>query len=128
MTIQSSALTHRADPAGPARRVEPWRLQILQWIMEDQLAFRRVQLAQLAAEVAVGPVRQAVNDIIASGARRTLDEIERALLRLRTGEYGSCVACGADIPSLVLDVVPWAAWCPDCHRARDQRNAAGPAG
>jgi RNA polymerase-binding transcription factor DksA len=127
MKLQSSVLTHRADSAGPACRVEPWRLQILQWIMEDQLAFRRLQLAQLSGELAVGPARQAVNDIIAGGARRTLDEIERALIRLRTGEYGSCVACGADIPSLVLDVVPWAACCPDCHRARDQRNEAGSA-
>jgi DnaK suppressor protein len=94
--------------------------------MEEQLAFRRVQLARLSGEVAVGPVRQAVNDIIATGARRTLDEIECALLRLRTGAYGSCVACGADIPPLVLDVVPWASRCPDCHRDCDQPNEARP--
>lgn len=122
MSIQSSAPLCRVGPAGWGSGLAPLRLptlHALQRIMEDQRAFRRAQLSQLSGEGAVEPARQAVNDIIAAGARRVLEEIECALRKLGTGEYGSCCGCGVAIPSTVLSAVPWAPLCPECHLAGD---------
>lgn len=46
--------------------------------------------------------------------RRTLREIESALTRIKSGEYGSCTACGATIPKARLEAIPWARLCLQC--------------
>ena len=50
-----------------------------------------------------------------------LDEEERriaeALRALENGTYGTCVACGQQIPGDRLDAVPEAVRCLDCQRA-----------
>ena len=48
------------------------------------------------------------------------DEILRiraALKRIRDGEYGICVRCGAEISSERLDVLPATPLCKDCAAA-----------
>lgn len=49
-----------------------------------------------------------------------LGALSRALLRLREGGYGVCVACGADIPFSRLQVEPQAARCLACESARER--------
>ena len=51
---------------------------------------------------------------------RELDEVGRALARLRSGEYGRCSDCGADIPFDRLQAEPWALRCVGCESAREQ--------
>jgi RNA polymerase-binding transcription factor len=46
--------------------------------------------------------------------RRTLDEIELALASMKSGEYGSCGACGAKIPDARLRALPWTRFCVRC--------------
>jgi DnaK suppressor protein len=46
--------------------------------------------------------------------RRTLKEIEAALERLRARQYGVCEACGASIPKVRLEALPWARLCLNC--------------
>jgi DnaK suppressor protein len=46
--------------------------------------------------------------------RRTLREIESALLRIKNGEYGICSACGEAIPKARLEALPWARVCVPC--------------
>jgi DnaK suppressor protein len=46
--------------------------------------------------------------------RRTLMEIETALIRMKKGEYGTCDSCGASIPKARLDALPWARLCVKC--------------
>jgi DnaK suppressor protein len=46
--------------------------------------------------------------------RRTLQEIELALIRMEKGEYGTCDGCGAAIPKARLDALPWARLCIGC--------------
>jgi DnaK suppressor protein len=43
-----------------------------------------------------------------------LGDIEIALNRMRTGRYGSCLYCGAEIPLERLTAVPEADACPRC--------------
>ncbi len=47
-------------------------------------------------------------------AHSELAEIERALERLRTGSYGTCVRCGEPIAEGRLDAYPAAARCVAC--------------
>jgi DnaK suppressor protein len=46
--------------------------------------------------------------------RRTLHEIESALMRMQNGEYGMCDNCGIAIPRARLDALPWARKCIHC--------------
>jgi len=46
--------------------------------------------------------------------RRTLDEIESALTRMKKGEYGTCANCGAEIHQARLEALPWARLCLRC--------------
>jgi RNA polymerase-binding protein DksA len=48
------------------------------------------------------------------------DEIDQALKRIEDGTYGTCDACGKEIPSERLEVYPWASLCID-----DARKAEG---
>ena len=43
-----------------------------------------------------------------------LREVESALDRLNTGEYGACAECGTPISSKRLRALPWATCCVDC--------------
>jgi RNA polymerase-binding protein DksA len=46
--------------------------------------------------------------------RRTLNEIESALVRMKKGEYGTCDHCGETIPNARLEALPWARRCVSC--------------
>ncbi|HEV7968606.1 MAG TPA: TraR/DksA C4-type zinc finger protein [Candidatus Acidoferrales bacterium] len=46
--------------------------------------------------------------------RRTLREIESALVRMEKGDYGTCDSCGDDIPKARLEALPWARRCIRC--------------
>lgn len=43
-------------------------------------------------------------------------EINRALERLSSGEYGTCESCGSEIALKRLEAVPQASVCLDCAR------------
>jgi DnaK suppressor protein len=47
-------------------------------------------------------------------ARRTLNEVEDALARIKAGEYGVCGACHMSIPKARLEALPWARLCVGC--------------
>jgi RNA polymerase-binding protein DksA len=46
--------------------------------------------------------------------RRTLEEVESALERLKNGSYGSCAFCGETISEARLAALPWARLCIQC--------------
>lgn len=58
----------------------------------------------------------------------TLRRIEEALKRLDAGEYGSCVACEADISASRLRALPFAVRCTACEEEREQGQVAPRAG
>lgn len=55
--------------------------------------------------------------------RRTLREIEAALVRMEKGEYGTCDSCGVSIPRARLHALPWARRCVHC--AESALNPSG---
>lgn len=48
--------------------------------------------------------------------RRRIDE---ALDRLETGEYGTCVECGEEIPTARLNALPFAVRCLECQELHE---------
>src|SRR3990172_8364212 len=42
-------------------------------------------------------------------------EVESALDRLDSGEYGACANCGTSISPKRLQALPWAGYCVDCQ-------------
>jgi DnaK suppressor protein len=57
---------------------------------------------------------------------RELDQIERALERLREGRYGICEVCGKKIATARLEALPYATMCIQCQRSCEQRNSTRP--
>lgn len=49
---------------------------------------------------------------------RTLQEVNAALDRLDTGDYGVCLDCGERIHPRRLLAIPWAAYCVQCQERR----------
>ena len=43
-----------------------------------------------------------------------LRDVERALERIASGSYGTCIRCGARIPEGRLEIMPEAPYCIDC--------------
>jgi RNA polymerase-binding transcription factor DksA len=46
--------------------------------------------------------------------RRTLQEIDVALERMKAGRYGQCEICGTSIPEARLRALPWTRFCVRC--------------
>ena len=47
---------------------------------------------------------------------KELQQIERALVRLKQGTYGLCEGCGCKIPVLRLNALPYSTLCIKCQR------------
>jgi len=52
----------------------------------------------------------------------TLTRIDAALVRLDTGQYGSCFECGDKIAERRLQALPFAVRCRDCENRREQEH------
>jgi len=50
-------------------------------------------------------------------AKREIEAIDRALMKIEAGSYGRCERCGKDIPVARLQAIPWAATCLACGEA-----------
>lgn len=55
---------------------------------------------------------------------RELVQIDRALDKLRKGQYGRCESCERAIPPLRLKYLPYAADCIACARREERRDVA----
>jgi RNA polymerase-binding protein DksA len=57
---------------------------------------------------------------------RVVEEIDEALERVKTGEYGCCETCGVEIPDARLEVLPQARLCIKCQEELEKSGGAGP--
>ena len=75
---------------------------------EDDLAYdgNFADSAQVAAELGE-------NKVLYDQLRRDLDDIEKALVRMDEGTYGTCEVCGAEIPPARLEIMPATRFCID---------------
>jgi DnaK suppressor protein len=57
---------------------------------------------------------------LSNSERSILQLVERALARIKEGEFGVCEECGEPIQKKRLDAVPWARLCLRCQEAMDR--------
>lgn len=59
---------------------------------------------------------------LSSHARRLLEDIDVALVRMDDGSYGTCANCGGRIEPDRLEALPYAALCMDCKRSEERHR------
>ena len=69
-----------------------------------------------AADAAFDHQGEELSTQLAELEARELNQIERALLRLRQGTYGLCEGCATKIPVARLNVLPYSTLCIKCQR------------
>lgn len=69
-----------------------------------------------AADAAFDHTGEELSSQLAELEARELNQIERALLRLKQGTYGLCEACSTKIPVARLNVLPYSTLCIKCQR------------
>jgi DnaK suppressor protein len=52
--------------------------------------------------------------------RAVLQLIDEALLRIRSGSYGTCAHCEDELQQKRLEAVPWARHCVTCQEKHEQ--------
>lgn len=52
--------------------------------------------------------------------RSQLQLVNEALVRLREGSFGECIACGEELNLKRLEAVPWAGLCINCQEKVEQ--------
>jgi len=68
------------------------------------------------ADAAFDHTGEELSSQLAELEARELNQVERALLRLKQGTYGLCEACGCKIPVARLNVLPYSTLCIKCQR------------
>jgi len=73
------------------------------------------------SEQAVERQNDEVLDALGDAGRRELAQINRALARIDSGEYGACANCGRAIPEQRLEILPYSDLCVACAEKQDAR-------
>lgn len=73
-----------------------------------------------AADVAFDSSGEELSSQLAELEARELNQISRALLRLKQGTYGLCEVCSCKIPVTRLNVLPYSTLCIKCQREAER--------
>jgi DnaK suppressor protein len=76
-----------------------------------------------AADAAFDTGSEEVASQLAELEARELRQIERAMVKIRGGNYGVCESCQAKIPVARLNALPYSTLCVKCQR--EMESAAG---
>ena len=68
------------------------------------------------ADTATETYERELDEGLEQDARGQLRQVENALARIESGEYGRCEVCGKEIPAERLEAVPWTTLCIDDAR------------
>lgn len=90
----------------------------------------RVEQVNAAGELSNHPTHKGDHDsegfdaeiAVNQTLRRELDEVNDALERIRTGQYGMCTRCGQEISAARLDALPQTPVCIDCARETEAQG------
>jgi DnaK suppressor protein len=63
------------------------------------------------ADTATETYERELDEGLEEDAREQLRQVEQALGRIESGEFGRCEACGKEIPEERLEAVPWTTLC-----------------
>ena len=71
------------------------------------------------AEQATQRENDDVLNALIQDAKKLVHQVNNALHRIETGEYGICTNCGAEISEGRLEIMPYAALCIKCAEKSD---------
>jgi DnaK suppressor protein len=84
----------------------------------------REQTGGDVVDAALDAAQDEISSQLAEVESRELANIERALVRMRTGTYGECEICNCKIPLARLNALPYATSCIECQRAAEISGGA----
>src|SRR5437867_2194797 len=137
-TVQINGITRRQTLAAPTRRstIPPkWRrhhralLRLLERFMQERHTLAedsRHPLERSSREIAESASNEFERELALAELAHTQDalyEIEAALKRIESGEYGFCQQTGRPIPAARLRAVPWTRFTREAE-VRLERNGA----
>lgn len=70
-------------------------------------------------DAALDAAQGEISSQLAEVESRELAQLERALVRMKSGTYGECEGCGNKIPLARLNALPYATSCIECQRAAE---------
>jgi len=73
-------------------------------------------------DAALDSAQHEISSQLAEVESRELAHIEKALERMRQGQYGLCEACGVKIPMARLHALPYAVSCIECQREAERQG------
>ena len=84
----------------------------------------REQTGGDVVDAALDAAQDEISSQLAEVESRELANIERALVRIKTGSYGECEICNNRIPLARLNALPYATACIECQRAAETAGGA----
>lgn len=113
-------------------------LSMRQVLIKRRDALRKALAGDLSQLKALGPktsgdmvdaaldsAHDEISSQLAEVESRELAQIENALERMRSGQFGVCEACGIGIPMARLNALPYATFCIKCQREAERDGTAG---
>ena len=79
----------------------------------------REQSGSDVVDAALDSAQDEISSQLAEVESRELGSIEKALERIRSGQYGVCEHCGKKIPMARLNALPYATMCIECQQAAE---------
>lgn len=70
-------------------------------------------------DAALDAAQDEISSQLAEVESRELGSIEKALERIRSGQYGDCEYCEKKIPMARLNALPYATMCIECQQAAE---------
>jgi len=79
------------------------------------------------ADVAFDAGSEELASQLAELEAKELGQIERAILKMKHGSFGSCEGCGIKIPVMRLNALPYSVYCVGCQREMESDAGWEPA-
>lgn len=107
--------------------LDPEDLAALRENLHEQRLFRQEQLRQFATHSSNRAEERRQSDAaqvevgvrLAASARMVLADVEAALARMDSGQYGTCHLCRRGVERHRLLIVPQARYCGRCQQVRE---------
>ncbi len=115
----------RKDTTSNMREVLIKRRDALRKALAGDLSMLKELREQSSGDVvdfALDSAQDEISSQLAEVESRELSHIDKALDRMRQGEYGKCEVCETNIPMARLQALPYATFCIDCQREAEKQG------
>jgi len=118
----------RKDAMLNMRKVLVKRRDALRQALAGDLSLLKEMREQSSGDVvdfALDSAQDEISSQLAEVESRELDKVEKALERMREGQYGKCEHCNTNIPMARLQALPYATLCIECQRESERIIESG---